>query len=216
MEENYIEVWNDIYKTLDTTNVPKYDDWLDEFQGIINSSLLDAIDLGCGIMGNNSRYLIERGKGVVSCDFVESVVKSVEKFNPGKTKLFDMLDGLPFEDNSADIIIADLCIHYFTKDDTIRIINEIRRVLRSNGHLFFRVNSTGSTEFKKLIDAGVEEIEHHLFFTKKMKKRFFSKSDLDELFADWTFISQKEENMDRYNTDKIVWKCAVKNNKNDI
>ncbi len=213
MKDNYVSVWNDIYDALDTTDVPKYDEWLDEFQYIIDATSLDAIDLGCGIMGNNSRYLLERGKGVISCDFVKSVIDSVEKFNPDKTKLFDMLDGLPFEDNSADIIIADLCIHYFTKSDTERIIKEIQRVLKPNGHLFFRVNSTNSAEFQKLVNSSAKRVEEHLYLSSKMQKRFFSKSDLDSFFKDWEFITQKEENMTRYGFDKIVWKGAVKNKK---
>ena len=42
--------------------------------------------------------------------------------------LEEFLDKFPFKDNYTSMIVADLSLHYFKKDDTIRIINEIKRV----------------------------------------------------------------------------------------
>ena len=62
--------------------------------------------------------------------------------NPNiKAMLFDMSDGLPFNDNSKNIIIADLCLHYFDLSKTKYIFSEIYRVLKENGYLIARVNS---------------------------------------------------------------------------
>jgi len=36
-----------------------------------------------------------------------------------------MLEGLPFEDESFEIVCADLCLHYFTEKDTCMILEEI-------------------------------------------------------------------------------------------
>ena len=35
-----------------------------------------------------------------------------------EAKCFNMLDGLPFADASFSVVIADLCLHYFTEKDT--------------------------------------------------------------------------------------------------
>ena len=59
--------------------------------------------------------------------------------------LFDMSDGLPFNDNSKNIIIADLSLHYFDSSKTKYIFNEIHRVLKKNGYLIARVNSSNDT-----------------------------------------------------------------------
>jgi len=210
MKSPYVDVWNHLHKDFAKNNSISYDNWLDEFEEIINNVDTGILDLGCGVTGNNTIYLIEKGKKVVSCDFAEEALKHVSKIKGAKTLLFDMLDTFPFEDNSRDLIIADLSLHYFREKDTNRIIDEIKRILKPNGYLFFRLNSTNSTEYKKLIEEDAEEIENNLFFTNNMEKRFFSKGDIERFFAEWEFICLKEENMSRWCPDKIVWKGAVK------
>ena len=42
-------------------------------------------------------------------------------------KCFNMLDGMPFDNNSFELIIADLCLHYFKENDTFELLNEIRQ-----------------------------------------------------------------------------------------
>ena len=213
MRNPYTKIWNDLHKDFANKNSLKYDDWLEEFDEIIKTIDADIIDLGCGVTGNNTLYLLEKGKKVISCDFAEEALKEVEKIKGAKTLLFDMLNVFPFEDNSAELIIADLSLHYFREKDTNRIINEIKRVLKPNGYLFFRINSTNSTEYKELIEKGEEQIESNLFFSNNMEKRFFSNEDIKKFFENWKFICKREENMARWCADKIIWKCAVQNMK---
>ena len=210
MKNIYANVWNELHKDFISKNEMKYDDWLDEFQDIILNINSEILDLGCGVTGNNTLYLLEKGKKVLSCDFAEEALKSVSKINGAKTLLFDMLEEFPFENEIADLIIADLSLHYFKKEDTNRIIKEIRRILKPNGYLIFRVNSTNSTEYKNLIENNEKQLEPNLFFSKNMEKRFFSEEDLKLFFSEWEFICIREENMSRWCPDKIIWKCAVK------
>lgn len=214
MKESYVEVWNKLHKDFATKNIVKYDDWLEEFDDIIKNVTTDIIDLGCGVTGNNTIYLLEKGKSVISCDFAEEALAVVEKISGAKTLRFDMLEKFPFQDNFSELIIADLSLHYFRADDTYRIIEEIKRVLKPNGYLFVRVNSVNSTEYKRsLNDNNIKEIEHNLFFANDMEKRFFDKQSIDEFFNNWKPICVREENMSRYNPDKIVWKLAFQNMK---
>lgn len=209
MSNSYVDVWNELHKDFISKNEMKYDDWLDEFEEIISKVDTEIIDLGCGVTGNNTLYLIEKGKKVISCDFAEEALKSVSTIKGSKILLFNMLDKFPFEDESVDLIIADLSLHYFKKIDTERIIKEIKRVLKPNGKLLFRVNSTNSTEYKKLVETNAEELEEHLYFSKNMEKRFFSEGDIKTFFKEWDFIVLREENMARWCPDKIIWKGAV-------
>lgn len=211
MENKYALVWNELHKDFIKTNIHKYDNWLDEFEPIISKIDTEIIDLGCGASGNNTIYLLERGKKVLSCDFAIEALNVIKNIDGSKTFLFDMLNEFPFEDNERDLIIADLSLHYFKKKDTNRIIANIKRVLKPNGYLFIRLNSTNSTEYKLLIQNHAMEIESNLFFTKNMEKRFFDKKSIKEFFKDFELISLKEENMSRWCDDKIVWKCAFKN-----
>lgn len=209
----YIDVWNKLHKDFSINNKPKYDDWLDEFKDIIDNVSSEIIDLGCGVTGNNTLYLLEKGKRVLSCDFAEEALKVVDQIEGSKTLLFDMLDEFPFEDNYTDLIIADLSLHYFSDKDTKRIIKEIKRVLKPNGYLFFRVNSINSTEYKEIISKGILEKEKHFFFYNNMDKRFFDEEDIRCFFKDFKFILLREENMARWCPDKIIWKGVVCNEK---
>lgn len=211
MKNTYVDVWNQLHKEFVKTNNVRYDEWLEEFDDILKGINGEIIDLGCGVTGNNTLYLLERGKKVISCDFAQEALNVVSKIKGAKTLMFDMLDTFPFDDNSIELIIADLSLHYFRYDDTVRIINEIRRILKPNGYLFFRLNSINSTEYKKLIENGERQLEQNLFFSNNMEKRFFSENDIKEIFKQWNLICLREENMSRYCPDKIIWKCAAQN-----
>ena len=213
MTNKYAEVWNGLHKDFITKNSIHYDDWLDEFKDIIDNVQDEVIDLGCGVTGNNTLYLIENGKKVISCDFAQEALKVVDTIEGSKTLLFDMLEKFPFNDNYTNLIIADLSIHYFNEEDTKRIIREIKRVLKPNGHLFLRLNSTNSTEYKKIKEKGELELEPNFFFSNNMEKRFFDEESIKNFFNDWNFVCMREENMARWCPDKIIWKCVLKNNK---
>ena len=43
-----------------------------------------------------------------------------------------------------------------------------------------------------------------------MTKRFFDKEDIEYFFKDFEIQYINEENMNRWNKDKIVWKCFLK------
>ncbi len=60
------ERWNNIHKTYDREKI-KYDDWLQLFDRAIINCKTPVIDLGCG-SGNDTLYLIEKGKTVIPCD----------------------------------------------------------------------------------------------------------------------------------------------------
>lgn len=211
MENSYVDIWNELHKDFSQNNKPKYDDWLEEFESIISNIETEIIDLGCGVTGNNTLYLLEKGKKVISCDFAEEALNVVSTIKGARTLLFDMLDVFPFDDNSTDLIIADLSLHYFREKDTKRIISEIKRILKPNGYLLFRLNSANSTEYKKIVENGEKEIEPNLFFSKNMEKRFFDEKDINKFFKDFKITCLREENMARWCPDKIIWKCAAKN-----
>lgn len=175
MDNKFANVWNELHKNFAKTNKPKYDEWLEEFEAIISDVDTEIIDLGCGVTGNNTLYLLEKGKNVVSCDFAQEALNVVKNIKGSKILLFDMLEPFPFEDNYTDLIIADLSLHYFREQETLRIINEIKRVLKPNGFLLFRLNSTNSTEYKNLIENNEIQIEPNLFLPIIWKKDFFQK-----------------------------------------
>ena len=206
--ENGKEYWNQWYEK-DTSDSITYDNWLDDFDEYIKNCETPIIDLGCG-SGNDTKWLIEKEKEVIPCDYS---IKAIEKMKLNFPKIdrlecFDMKDGLPFENNFTDIVIADLSLHYFSEEDTKNILNEIKRVLRKEGILILRVNSMNDVNY----GAGEgEEIERHFYRTQAgMYKRFFDREDIEYFFERWKSIYINEEQMTRYEKVKEVWKCAYK------
>lgn len=214
MNDNYKSLWNELHKNFKQTdsNVLKYDSWLEEYKEIIEKCNTKIIDLGCGVSGNNTLYLTENNKQVIACDFAEEAIDLIkEKLPTVETKLFDMVYTFPFEDNITDLVIADLSLHYFKEKDLNNILKEIKRILTNNGHLLVRLNSTDSDAFNSIKENNEEEVEHNLYLTKNMLKRFFNEEDINNFFKEYEIVSKKQENMGRYGTRKIVWNCLLKN-----
>ena len=207
-KDNSLKYWDDIHNKYERNEI-KLDDWLDKFESIIKDCSTPILDLGRG-SGNDTLYLIEKGKEVISCDQSSNAISNIIKNFPEvyDTKCFDMLDGMPFDSDSFELIIADLCLHYFKKEDTVKLLNEIKRILVSGGHLIFRVNSINDVNH----GAGQgNEIEHHLYETSdKRYKRFFDEDDIRFFFKDFDIEYLNEEIMTRYKLEKRLFRVCVK------
>ena len=205
--KNSKEYWNGVHKSYSRDEI-KYDDWLDRFENIVTNCKTPILDLGCG-SGNNTLYLINKNKKVVAADLSSNAIENIKKNFPeiSDAKCFNMLDGMPFEDNSFEVIIADLSLHYFKKEDTEKVINELKRILTTNGHLIIRVNSINDVNH----GAGQGlEIEKHLFQTQDGRlKRFFDEEDIREFFKDFKIIYLNEEIMTRYKLEKRLYRVCI-------
>lgn len=205
---NSIEYWNSIHKKYDREDI-KYDDWLDSFLDIIEKCETPILDLGCG-SGNNTLYLINHNKRVIACDLSENAITSIKKNFPEivEAKYFNMLDGIPYQDNSFDIVIADLSLHYFKKEDTIRLIEDLKRILKQGGHIILRVNSIN--DINHGAGQGLE-VEKHLYETDDGRlKRFFDEDDIRSFFKDFNIEYLNEEIMTRYKLEKRLYKVCVR------
>ncbi len=203
--------WDNVHSHYERKQI-KYDDWLDLFERAISKCKTPIIDLGCG-SGNDTLYLIEKGKEVIPCDYSQNAIKNIQNNFPevDRVECFDMTKGLPFENNFTDIIISDLSLHYFTEEKTFEILEEIKRVLKPNGILIFRVNSVRDVNHGA--GEGIE-IEPHLYETEDGRfKRFFDADDIRRFFSDWEELYLHEETMGRYELEKVLWRGAFKVNK---
>lgn len=203
------DVWNDFYEDYQKVSFG-YDLWLDKYQQVLNSSRNQPIlDIGCGV-GNNGLYLTEKGLNVIACDFSEKAINIVKELLPEvETKIFNMLNTFPFEDSSQQVVIADLSIHYFYWNDTMKIVKEVNRILKENGYFVGRVNSVNDINH----GAGQgTEVEENLYEFNNCLKRFFNRKQLEELFAinEWCILNIDETEMNRYANPKVCWEFIVK------
>lgn len=200
---NSINFWNNIHRNYDRDTI-MVDNWLDVFSDIIDNCNSSILDLGCG-SGNNSLYLINRGKKVYAADQSENAISNIRKNFPeiAEASILNMLDGIDYPEHLFGIVVADLSLHYFTTDENRRILQDIKKILKPDGHILIRVNSIHDVNH----GAGSgEEIEHHFYRTDDgMFKRFFDEEDIKTIFSDFNIFFCEEQQMMRYKREKIVY-----------
>ena len=204
---NFQDFWNKSYETY-STDGKIYSSWLDKYVSVIDSCKTKVLDLGCGI-GYDSFYLTQRGLDVVACDFSEVALSRLrENVENVETRLLDISEKLPFEDESFDLVIADLSLHYFDTKTTEKIMSEIERILAPKGFLLARVNSIHDVNH----GAGEgEKIEDNFYFVKGYNKRFFTVEDAERFFSIVGKATVREEDMLRFNKAKKVVEVQVEN-----
>lgn len=206
-EEELKQIWDNWSKKREGYTV--YDNWLDNYESDFKKAK-EILDLGCGI-GANTAYLLERGYSVLSCDISKEALHNIEKHVPNsKTFYLDITKPFPFSDSSYDVIIADLCIHYFCESDTFHMMKEIKRILKSNGILLARVARVDDYAY----GAGEgEELERHYYFEGDYYKRFFDEEDVEKFFQEIGFLEYKKSSFVRdeetYQEPKMVYEIKV-------
>ncbi|WP_242985322.1 class I SAM-dependent methyltransferase [Vallitalea okinawensis] len=203
---NYSDVWDNYYKHKANGDIT-YDLWLDKYQDQLEMSKdIPIIDLGCG-GGNNTLYLIERGYKPIACDYSVEALNALNKAIPQvETRQFDLLEGLPFSANGHKVVIADLCLHYFSWEDTLRIVKDIKTILSKDGYLICRLNSVRD----EVYGAGKGlEIEENYYQVHGRKKRYFNEEQVRALFDEWDILHIEEYQMTRIK-DKILWEVALR------
>lgn len=196
--------WNDIHKKYTSS----YDNWLNKYTKLFKKDF-KFVELGCG-RAYCSNYLISEGfSDVIATDFSTEVLRQVQEENKDlQTMLVDMTEGLPFENNSVDVVIADLCLHYFDKGTTQFIVKEILRVLKKDGYLLVRVNSTSEIP----TTSNLEKIDHNFFFDGNIYKRYFDEDDCNYYFKDFKVYYLEENKMNRYEKPKALWELCLRKN----
>ena len=200
--------WNDRYKNYKEVS---YDGWLSRYDNYFRMNKNGKmIELGAG-NGGISQHLFGNGYDIIASDYSEEALKNIKKLQGNiDTRLIDLRDPLPFNDNFFSIVIADLSLHYFTGETTAKIFGEICRVIKIGGYLMIRVNSTKDFNF----GAGKGmEIEKNYYDCDYKYKRFFDEEEINKyLYSNkWERINISEYGIFRYeNTEKIVWEVVSK------
>ena len=182
------------------TGKPIYDLWLDNYLPLLKEYKQEEIlDLGCG-GGCDSLYLTERGYKVLACDISKEALSNTKKYIPGiKTKQMNLIEDFSFEDETYTLIIADLSIHYFSDQETIHIMEEIKRILKQNGILLARVHSTKNLNKETSL---LEEVDKNLYRRGEELRRYFDKKDVEKYFSIIGDITYQEKCMKRQDTEK--------------
>ena len=160
-----------------------------------------VLGMGCGA-GTKRDALISFGLNGTAGEFSANAVHMINAEYGNRlcgTDCFDMREGFPYADGSFDAVISDLSLHYFSWNETERIIGEIRRILAPKGLLIARLHSTRNS-----IGADAQKIEDGYFISGGYPRRYFTPEEIRNLFAGWRLCSLEEKTIHRYARQKYV------------
>jgi len=154
--------------------------WLDNFPDALIPGQ-SALDIGCG-HGHDTRTLLAAGLHVVALDLNPANIRRAIENAPAATFLSaDLRTGLPFHDNTFNLVVASLSLHYFDRATTDRILRDIYRVTTPGATLLARVNTVGDRA--SLWGVGIEHEPDYFEVEPGHFKRFYSETSLREALA---------------------------------
>lgn len=186
------------------------DIWISEYKEFFDGKG-KCLDLGCGI-GQFSKELMEYGYNVTSADISSIALNKVKEFNQNIIQL-DMREKLPFEDETFDLVFANLSIHYFSDLDTKKLMLEIKRILKNGGLFIGSVN--GIQGIEKVKDTA-QLIEYHYYFNQKQYYRFFDREDLNKYLNVFEILKIDERETIRFNHVKNYAVFIVKKQNEEL
>lgn len=137
------------------------------------------LDLGTG-QGQDAFYFANQGYEVTGVDFSEYSIQQARKrlsTNHALSIFFEVMDlsqPLPYSQNSFDVIYSHLALHYFSKDRTRELFDEIFSILKPNGIIAALTNTVEDPEIVNL-----KKISEDYYATAEgLQKRFFSPETL--------------------------------------
>ena len=118
-------------------------------------NIKSVIELGAGL-GRDTIFFGKNLIHTIALDYSPSGIKvidqKIKKANLSKyisSKLFDVREKLPFEDNSIDACYSHMlyCMA-LTTDDLVKLNNEIKRILKPGGINIYTVRHTNDGDFQ--------------------------------------------------------------------
>lgn len=207
MSKNYWDetYWEKHLKEDDLENVEEI--WVKKYENILPKEG-KVLDLGCGI-GQYTKYFLDKGYDVTSSDISKKALGYLSSKMPTvRVVQQDMSEKLKFEDDEFDIVFANLSIHFFSKEDTEKLISEIRRILKKGGYFVGSVNSTAAYEY---IKNHVIEIEENYYDSKGRNVRLWDEHQFEYFFKDLEKVHLSEVIETRWDKQKNMWEFIYKN-----
>ena len=146
------------------------------------NNINNIVELGAGL-GRDSIFFSQNNISVTSLDYSPSGINIInKKINEKKiknirTKVFDIRQKLPFEDNSIDGCFSHMlyCMA-LSNQDLINLNNEICRILKPEGLNIYTVRNMHDGDYKNGMHIGENMYENDGFII-----HFFNKKKVNQL-----------------------------------
>ena len=149
------------------------------------------IEIGAGL-GRDTIFFAKNSIHTTALDYSSSGIKAINQktnkenlSNYISTKLFDVREKLPFEDNSIEACYSHMlyCMA-LTTNDLEKLNNEIQRILKPGGINVYTVRHTNDGDFKKGVHVGEDLYENDGFIV-----HYFSEEKVNSLLKGFKNIS---------------------------
>lgn len=155
----------------------------------------EVLDLGIG-QGMNSIPLSRLGYNVTGVDYSRKCLEICKDNCPSLNLIRDDIRNFLIEKDKYDLILSRCVLHFLHKDDTYKIINNIKNNLKENGLVYISVfslndpkleNGIHSTNFELLNNNILHNIINDTYIS------FFSKEEILSLFDGFKTLLISEE-----------------------
>ena len=147
-----------------------------------NANTINLLELGAWL-GRDTKYFVTE-TNLINITAVDYSVEAIKNINKKKldskrvdTEVWDVRNGLPFEENSFDGCFSHMlyCMALTTKE-IINLNKEVKRILRPGGINIFTVRHVGDEDFKNGKHIGEDMYQNDGFIV-----HFFSKEKIKEV-----------------------------------
>ena len=153
--------------------------------------IVKIIEIGAGL-GRDTIFFAKNSIHTTALDYSSSGIKIINQktnkenlSNYVSTKLFDVREKLPFEDNSIEACYSHMlyCMA-LTTNDLEKLNNEIRRILKPSGINVYTARHTNDGDFQRGIHLGENLYENDGFIV-----HYFSEEKVNSLLKGFKNIS---------------------------
>ena len=155
----------------------------------------NVLDLGIG-EGQNSIALSNLGYNVTGVDYSAKSLEVCKNKCPNIELIQSDIRNFKIETNKYNLIMARYVLQFLHKDDSINIIKSIKNNVSENGLVYIIVFSTSDPSLSRNgNDINYEKLDNNILHNKSddTYRSYFSKSELLELFSDFTTILISDE-----------------------
>lgn len=158
-----------------------------------------VLDVGCGNGRNIGNLCEEYHMKGLGFDISETAIKQAsEKFKSLKKlefKVGNIYDNLELENESVDVVLDMMVIHFLNDHKRHEYIKDISRVIKPFGWMLLKtfVLDNDQNAIRMIKDYPTPDKEHNSYMHPKFKglEHVFTEDELDELFSPYFIIHKK-------------------------
>ena len=138
----------------------------------------NILELGCGD-GKCAVAMQSAGFNVLATDISDVAIKKLAtRYEGVAAECVDMSKGLPYANESFDVVVSILSSHYFSSEKTAKVYADVLRVLKAGGAFLLRVNDEREYEINKKSDTVEVLGMNYVLSINGKKKHYFDTEDL--------------------------------------